>query len=99
MFQTKAEQRDDSRRVNILHNIKVGDDVKRTMISTTGQSFDAKDITVGDRTVDYNGQMSDQTAQCIARAHSTIASNAEGNGMADERKESQYSGGRRLGGS
>ena len=66
--------------------MKIGEEAKlnNIMMSTTGPSFDAKNITARDRTVDYNGQTSDQTAQCIARAHSTVTSNAKGIDMADE---------------
>ena len=93
----KDQQTSGTRARNFFHNIKIGNDVDRIMISTTEQCFDARDITVGDRVRDWSGQMADQTVQYLAQARSSVVLAGEGKSVQEETLDKQYGEGRRLG--
>lgn len=70
---SKANESVNKINVNVFERLNGADDVLQFFASTTGRTIHAKEISVGDRGVQFGGQLSDLTIQQISRDFSPAA--------------------------
>ena len=58
-------------RVNVFEDVSMADDGHQLIVSTMGDLISAKRVTIGSRSTQWLGQMSDITVQQLSRNHST----------------------------
>ncbi|RYO79387.1 hypothetical protein DL766_000125 [Monosporascus sp. MC13-8B] len=64
---SKANENATKANINVFENVKGEEEVLQFFISTTGKIVHAKDITLGARSVQFGGQLSDASLQQISR--------------------------------
>ncbi|RMD43588.1 hypothetical protein DV735_g1524, partial [Chaetothyriales sp. CBS 134920] len=65
----EAAEQASAERVNVFDDVKMADDGHQLILSTIGDLISAKRITVGARSTQWLGQMSDETVQQLSKDH------------------------------
>ncbi|RMZ80327.1 hypothetical protein DV738_g2763, partial [Chaetothyriales sp. CBS 135597] len=85
----EAAEQASAERVNVFEDVKTADDGHQIILSTIGDLISAKRITVGARSAQWLGQMSDETVQQLSKDRGvrlTAVGGGDGGGQFDHQK-------------